>query len=431
MNNNKEICLLNDSFPPQIDGVANTVVNYARVLRSEGKPVSVVTPNLPEADDSGFDYPVIRYPSVDLREYIGYTVGNPFSISTLSDINKRDIGLLHSHCPMMSNMVARSLKASLHVPLILTYHTKFDIDIANVVKLKGIQQGVIKAMIDNVSAADELWVVSDGAGKNIQNLGYEGSYVVMPNGVDIPKITRDRKEIAAEVKGVDIPEGMPVFLLVGRLMWYKGIRIILDAMAALKSQNLDFRMVFIGSGGDEAEVKRYVEELKLGDRVIFTGAIHDRELLTAWYCRADLLLFPSTYDTNGLVVREAAACGLGSVLVKGSCAAEGVTNGVDGLLIDENAASLAVCLARIMDSREAMGRIGQNASDNLYYSWDDSVKHAMERYDIVIDKFNSGRYRKRKKLTDASFRLSADIVEMMTYLREQRRSLGEFFDRYW
>ena len=36
----------------------------------------------------------------------------------------------------------------------------------------------------------------------------------------------------------------------------------------------------------------------------------DREILRAWNTRADLFLFPSTFDTNGLVVREAAACGL-------------------------------------------------------------------------------------------------------------------------
>ena len=54
----KEICLLNDSFPPLIDGVSNTVVNYARVISSKGTGVSVVTPENPNADDSKFDYPV-------------------------------------------------------------------------------------------------------------------------------------------------------------------------------------------------------------------------------------------------------------------------------------------------------------------------------------------------------------------------------------
>ena len=420
-----EVCLLNDSFPPEIDGVSNAVVNYARVIKNEGYGVSVVTPEYPGSDDSAFDYPVIRYPALDLRETIGYTAGNPFSLPTLLELNRRDIGILHSHCPMMSNMMARSLREALDVPLVMTYHTKFDIDIANVIKLKGMQHSAIKALVESVSACDELWVVSDGAGKNIRKLGYQGDYIVMPNGVDMPRHTASECEIAAAVEGYDLPFGVPVFLFVGRLMWYKGIRIILDALAALKHQGFDFRMVFVGSGGDEAEIRQCVEELQLGDRVIFTGAIKDRNILAAWYSRADLLLFPSTFDTNGLVVREAAACSLGAVLVDGSCAAEGVTDGVDGLLIQENAACLAVCLACVMGSRRAMGEIGENASRNLYYSWDASVHNAIERYGVVKENYRSGSGKKHRRLTDELFVLSGELVSLITEAEEHRRELGE------
>ena len=58
------ICLLNDSFPPLIDGVANTVVNYAQELTKLGDQAIVVTPEHPDADDCRFSFPVARYPSV-------------------------------------------------------------------------------------------------------------------------------------------------------------------------------------------------------------------------------------------------------------------------------------------------------------------------------------------------------------------------------
>lgn len=414
----REICLLNDSFPPQIDGVANTVINYARVIKENGGKAIVVTPENPGADDSQFEYPVIRYPGIDLRDSIGYTAGNPFNIQTRLELQKRDIALLHSHCPVMSNLLARSLRETMDVPFILTYHTKFDIDIANIVKLKGIQHGMIKALVDSVSSCDELWVVSDGAGRNIQSLGYEGDYIIMPNGVDMKKHRVPDAESEAVASKYNIPKDVPVFIFVGRLMWYKGIRIILDALAALKYAQLDFRMVFIGGGSDEAEIKRYTGQLRLSDKVIFTGPVHDREKLVAWYCRADLLLFPSTFDTNGLVVREAAACSLASVLIDGSCASEGVTNGVDGLLIQENASSLAVCLARIIDHRDAMAKIGANASENLYYSWDDSIKAAMERYSIVMDNYKSGYYKKPHRITDEFFALSGEMVKFLAEIRK-------------
>ena len=425
-----EICLLNDSFPPLIDGVTNAVVNYARVIKNSGYDVSVVVPDIDNKDDSVFDYPVIRYPSIDLRKQIGYTVGNPFNIPALLEISKRNISLLHSHCPAMSNMVARTLRDSLDVPLIMTYHTKFDIDIANAIKSKSIQQLTINALIDSVDACDELWVVSEGAGQNLRKLGYTGDYVVMRNGVDMPKSTASKEQIDKINKEYNLKNDIPTFLFVGRLMWYKGLRIILDALAALKSQDFDFRMIFIGAGGDEAEVKKYTNELKLNDKVIFTGAISDRNELVTFYSRADLLLFPSTFDTNGLVVREAAACNLGSVLVKDSCAAEGVTNNIDGLLIEENAASLAVCLAKIINNKQAMKKIGENASNNLYYSWDDSIKNAIKRYEIVIDNYNKGLRQNKNKLSDEIFSLSSNLIDMLSEMEERKKKIEEKIDRY-
>ena len=200
-----------------------------------------------------------------------------------------------------------------------------------------------------------------------------------------------------------------MFLFVGRLEWYKGIRIILDALAALRSQNIDFRMVFVGKGMEEDAIKAYVKDLRLEGKCIFTGPVYDREQLAAWYTRGDLFLFPSTFDTNGLVVREAAACSLGSVVIRDSCASEGITDGVDGLMIEENAASLALCLARMMEHPEAMRRIGQAACDNIYLSWDDAIHTAMDRYEIVIDNYRRGLYPKRNKPMDDLFAFSGKL----------------------
>ncbi len=411
----KEICILNDSFPPIIDGVANVVENYAKVLTQHDIPVSVVTPDVPGADDSSFDFPVFRYQSLDLRKQIGYTVGNPFSVPVYYELEKRDIGLLHSHCPMASNILARSLRESLDVPMIMTYHTKYDIDIANAIKGKLLQRAAIEAVVDNVSACDELWVVSRGAGENIRSLGYQGDYIVMENGVDLPKKRADEKTVAEVTAGYDLPAEVPMFLFVGRMMWYKGIRLILDALAALKSHDINFRMVFIGGGADEKEIKTAAADLNLSDRVFFTGPVRERDKLNAWYSRADLFLFPSTFDTNGLVVREAAASSLGTVLIKDSAAAEGVTNRKNGLLVEENAASLAVCLASVMNNRDFMRQLGQNAADDLYLSWDDAVMRAEERYLIVMDNYACGRYPRR----------TAAAESLMAF----RNNLLDFWDR--
>ena len=399
----RSICLINDSFPPVTDGVANAIVNYAKILTENGKKATVVTPAYPGADDSQFEFPIVRYPSVDLTKLVGYHAGFPFSSQTLETLVERDFDLIHCHCPVTSAMLARALRDRIHVPLVFTYHTKFDIDIANAIKGKLLQEEAKKVLVDNITACDEVWTVSHGAGENLKSLGYQGDYLVMPNGVDFPKGRVDESLVRKVTKDFDLPENVPMFLFVGRMMWYKGLKIILDALDTLKRQGTEFRMVFVGNGGDRDEVIAYSERLGLSDCVFFTAPAYDRNVIRAWYCRADLFLFPSTFDTNGLVVREAAACGLGSVLVRGSCAAEDIRDGESGFLIEENAESMARMLTALSRNPEAMQRVGKTAQDEIYISWKDAVTHAQARYEVVLENFKAGKYPAHKRQSDEAF----------------------------
>ena len=420
----RTICLLNDSFPPEIDGVANAVVNYAKNITKSGENAIVVTPTMPGADDSAFPFPVLRYPSIDTRKKLGYVAGYPFSPETARVLTEQKVELMHTHCPITSCLLARSLRAVVDAPLVLTYHTKYDVDIAKAVRGKLLQESAIRALVQNIASCDEVWVVSRGAGENLRSLGYEGDYIVMENGVDVPRGRVSDEAIAAATGRYDLPQNVPVFLFVGRLMWYKGLHIILDALRALREQGQDFRMVFIGAGGDEKEVRAEVETLRLSDRCFFTGSIADRETLRAWYSRADLFLFPSTFDTNGLVVREAAASGCPSVLIAGSCAAEGVTDGRNGFLIEENAVSLCAKLTALCADREAMRRVGENAMRELYLSWEDAVARANERYAVVLDRYRSGKYPKHERFSDEFFNTQGDLMEAMSRVAEMRGETG-------
>jgi glycosyltransferase involved in cell wall biosynthesis len=325
-------------------------------------------------------------------------------------------------------MLARSVRERLDVPVVFTYHTKFDIDIANAIRSKLLQEEAAKILVENISACDEIWTVSNGAGENLKKLGYRGEYIVMPNGVDFPRGRVDDALISEVTAGYDLPEGMPVFLFVGRMMWYKGIRISLDALKMLKDEGLEFRMVFVGGGTDKEEIVAYSRALGLDDCVFFCDPIHDRNRIRAWYCRADLFLFPSTFDTNGLVVREAAARSLASVLVKGSCAAEGVKNGVDGFMIEENAASLAVLLARLMDRPDVMHAAGEKAAQNLYISWGDAVKAAYERYPVVIENYRAGKYKKAMRPSDGLYKLSAEMMDSVNRFYERQNNIRQLLD---
>ena len=396
MDEKLRVCLLNDSFPPTLDGVANTVVNYAEVIQSRLGRAIVATPSYPGVTDD-YSFPVVRYPSIDATRSTGYRAGLPFSPTTIKELSGFEPDIIHSHCPMASNVLARALRANLHVPIVMTYHTKFDIELAKAIKSELMQTAATSLVVKNIKACDEIWVVSRGSGENLRSLGYKGDYIIMDNGVDFPRCKAAPEEVEAIRRQHGLNGSVPVFLFVGRMEWYKGIRITLDGLNMIRSQGLPFKMIFIGDGGEFEEIKAYAQKLGLSDVCVFTGAIRDRSLLRAYYSAADLFLLPSTFDNRPIVVLEAAACGLASLLIRGSSSAENVTDGRQALLVDENAASLAEGVSRVIKDRSLASRMGQYAQDELYISWEDAVDRAYKRYSIVIDNYQRKRAEKRER----------------------------------
>ena len=409
-----KVCLLNDAFAPMIDGVGNVVMNYATHLTADQKAdVLVGTPRYPRAKYESYPFTVVPYRSLNTTKLAsGYRTGDPLDEKAISKMTAFMPDIIHTHCPVVSTMIARIIREQTGAPVIFTYHTKYDIDIKRVLRFKPAIKEAIQTMVFNIEACDDIWVVSQGAGENLRELGFQGDYHVMPNGVDFEKGKVDTETVKKVTDGYDLPQGTPVFLFVGRIMTYKGLPIILDALKILQEQHIDFRMVFIGKGPDECWLQERIQALGLTSKCILIGPVYDRQQLRAWNTRADLFLFPSTFDTNGLVVREAAACGLASVLIQGSCAAEGIIDGHNGFLIEENAQSMAALLEKINADPDVLQRVGQYAMDEIYLSWEDAVDLAYQRYQMVLEKGP-----KEKKINPGT------ILTTMTAKRMQDQNL--------
>ena len=413
------VCLMNDSFPPLIDGVSNTVINYARIIHSTLGNATVVTPKYPKTVDS-YEFPVMRYPSFPTTRFVGYRTGYPFSLKTLRRLEAMKFDILHSHCPMASNLLARTLRERVDAPLILTYHTKFDIEIGKVFTSEHMRSLASRIVVNNIKVCDEVWVVSRGAGENLRTLGYEGDYIVMPNGVDLPRTDPDPVTRAEMRRQFGISDDTPVFLFVGRCMWYKGFRFALDAMKKLKSAGRSFKYIVVGDSKEKDEIRAYAEECGLGDDSIFVGSVYDRQEICRYFGMADLFLFPSTFDTNGLVVREAAAMALPSLIIKDSCAAEGITHMKNGILAEEDADSIAAEIAATLDRPGKLREIGRNAQAEIYIPWEDAVTQAYQRYEYLYEKMRRGEIPRKDVSGNGIFELVADWSAVMSKM--SRRS---------
>ena len=385
-----------DAYYPTIDGGCLVAKCYADIINEKLGEAVVITPKNPNAEDYRFPYPIYRYKSL-FTFGEGYPVGWPFKEVFANDVIDMNLDILHSHCPIATSYFFRRINRKKRIPTVLTYHTKYEYDIESRLQYNiPLKMRAYGMMSNNIKAADEVWVTSEGTSQSLRKFGYEGDYIVMPNGCDLPKIALSENDRMSIRRKHNIPSDVPLLLFVGRLMWYKNIRMILDACKLLKNEGLDFRMIMLGIGPDEGAIKKYTRRLMLDDRVIFTGQIKNRRDIQIYYGAADLLVFPSTFDTNGLVVREAAASSTPSVLVEGSCAAEGIIDGKTGFLCLETPHSLARKISDVIGNKSLLKTVGLNAQDDIYISWEDSIKNAFERYQIVIDKFNSTPHEKYK-----------------------------------
>ena len=389
MDKKLKIAIGTDAFPPTTDGISNVAQSYADILNKHHCEAVVVTPKNPNQQDRKYPYEIFRYKSWWVPSKEGYSVGCPFKESLSYDIIEKDFDLLHSHAPLATSYYFRLINRKKRIPTILTYHTKYEYDIEKRVPTKRGKDFARRFILNNINSADEVWVTSSGSADSLRKIGYTGDYIVMPNGCDMPKADIP-KEITDKIKAEhNIPADIPVFIYTGRMIWYKNIRLILEACKILKESGKDFRLIMLGFGADEAAIRLKYKFLGLSDKIVWVGKLLDRERLQNYYAAADLLLFPSTFDTNGLVVREAASCATPALLIEGSCAAEGIENGKTGFFCKESTENIAEVLFEIMDNKPLLKAVGKEAQDKIYISWAEAVEKAFERYRIVINNFYS------------------------------------------
>lgn len=395
MSKKYKIALGTDAFYPNIDGICSTVMNYATYLNKNHCDATVVTPKNPHAEKDNYDFEVYRYKSLPIPNKDKYPIGWPFKEKFRNDLKSKKFDLLHSHCPLASSYFFRLVKRIYDVPVVLTYHTKYEYDIMERVHVKYLSDFAKRFLRNNIYAADEVWVPSEGTAESLRKFGYGGSYRVMPNGVDMARGAAPKEETDKLKAKYNIKADIPVFIFVGRIMWYKNLKIVLESLKNLKDDGVEFKTLMVGGGKNFSQIKKYAKKLGLENDVIFTGVITDRNEIKTYFSAADLLLFPSTFDTNGLVVREAAACSVPSLLIENSCAAEGIKDSETGFLCEENTESFSAKLKEIISDRELIRKVGENASEKIYLSWEDAVANAYDRYTEIIEE-----YQKHKKIND-------------------------------
>ncbi len=378
----------NDSYFPIMDGVGITAHNYAYWLNEKYGKSMVIAPNVKGYEDT-VDYKVYRFKSVMLPGMNPYRVGLPLiDVKFKKKLKRIKFDLLHAHCPFISGQVALKLAAKHKVPLVATFHTKYREDFKKVINNDMFADFLVKLTLDFYNAADEVWVPNKATGLTLREYGYKGNYEVIPNGSDM-LVPENAKLLKYRQKGlamIDAEPGEFVMLFVGQHRWEKNVRLIIDSMTMLKASGKAFKMVFVGEGYATNEMIKIVRHNNIQDQVDFLGVITDRKELQNVYAASDLLVFPSIYDNSPLVLQEAAAFDIPSVVVRGSSSAEGFHDGLNGFLIENDVSSLTQKISELMENPDVIKKAGEGARKTIYHPWENIVDDVYLRYADIIRK---------------------------------------------
>lgn len=378
--------LFNDSFPPVLDGVTLTVQNYQKWLTANGRHVCVVTPWNPY-DPPHPEYEMHRYfslPIYNRRPYrYGYPLVDPFIWWRMRKVPFR---IVHAHCPFSSGRLARYAARHHGVPMVVTFHSKYKTDLVRSLP-PFMVEFQMRRMREFFNGADAVWIPQAAVEETVREYGITAPVTVVDNGNDLGDVPLSRPD-ARRLLG--IPRERFVLLFVGQHIREKGVEVIIDALGALP-QRLDWEMHFVGTGYALADMRRRVDSLGIADRVTFHGVVNDRDTLRELYAAANLFLFPSFYDNAPLVVREAAMMGTPALLLKGSTAAEVITDGVNGLLTERTPRAYASAIEGLAADLPRLERIGEGARNTLSRSWNDVMTEVAQRYDDIISRYERER----------------------------------------
>lgn len=376
------IGIFNDNFPPVLDGVGITAQNYAYWLTETGHDVSVITPYAPNMHDviASASYPIHRYISIPIPFRSPYRYGLPYlDASFMRKWKEMNFDIVHAHCPFTTGTLASRISKSKQIPLVATFHSKYRQDFEHNVPCKPIVDWMVKRIIHFYEQADEVWIPLPAVEETLREYGYKGHVEVVENGNDFyaskSQIAIIRESMRAEL-GIMPDETMLLF--VGQHTWEKNIRFILESLSLIKDKPFHFFMV--GTGYAVHAIRSLIRQLGLSDRVTLLGNIHDRDRLKRIYAAADLFLFPSLYDTCGLVVREAAAMHTPSILLRESTAATAITDGVNGFLTHNDPADFVQQIMYLMNRPDEIKSVGEKASKTISRSWESVIEEVALRY---------------------------------------------------
>jgi 1,2-diacylglycerol 3-alpha-glucosyltransferase len=370
-----------DVFYPMVDGVVKVTDHQARML-SKNHDVYVFAPKSKDAhyvDD--FPYQVKRVLNVHVPT-TDYQLALPQLDRNLNkELKSISFDIIHIQSPFSMGELGIKVAKKQGIPVVGTLHSQYEKDFYERTKSKTITKVMLRDIITRLNKCDITMTMNAGSKALFMRYGLKKEPLIVPNATDmLPSNELEVKKVKDKYNIKDVFN----MIFVGRMDKIKNIDFMIDVMDALKKKERRFMMYFIGKGAHESMFKKRVKELKLTDVITFMGPIYDSIELSSIYASCDLLMFPSTYDTNGLVQIEAASQMTPGIFLKDTLAASSIVDQYNGYICGDEVEHFVNKILDIIKDKTQHMRISKQAKETLYITWEEVSEKLLEVYMNVL-----------------------------------------------
>ncbi len=359
-----KIAMMTNNYKPFVAGVPISIERLSSGLRQLGHEVTVFAPFYQNEQEEA---EVVRYAA--LWEGGGKIIPEGVAIPDCTDFKieqefrKGGFDLIHVHHPMLIGKTALYLSKKYNVPLVFTYHTRYEqylhYGLHNPFLVKQAARLVPRYVNAFTKQCDLVIAPTPLVKQYLRQTECRCNVEVLPTGIQenyFGNFEGEREEIRQKY----LQGKKYLFCVTARLAKEKNLDFLIRSLAQLKATGMSFRLLVIGEGPQREVLQNCVNKLGMQEDILLIGKKPNEEI--AGYCAAaDLFLFASKSETQGIVLLEAMAVGTPVVAVQASGVQDVVCNGENGWMTAEGESEFAEAVRRSLTNQETYGRLCEGA----------------------------------------------------------------------
>ena len=379
------ILFLSDVYFPRINGVSTSIHTLRQQLAAQGHRVHLLAPDYysPSEDESWITRVPSHYLMFDPEDRL-MRYGKALAMS--ADLRHEDYDILHVHTPFAAHYLGLRLSRRLGIPCVETYHTFFEDYMHHYLPI--LPKPLLRMLARRLSrsqcnAMDAVIAPSQPMLDALRSYGVKSHAEVIPTGLqehsfvpgDGPGFRR-RYGIAPE---------RPVMLFVGRVAHEKNIGFLLRMALKVKHSRPDILLVLAGEGPALEQLRKEARALGLQDNTLFLGYLDRKTELNDCYRMADVFVFSSLTETQGLVLLEAMAQGVPVVAIAEMGTKSILVEGKGALIAPQDEKGFAERVLGLLANPEHGRALGEKAHGYaLHWSASYMAERMMKFYRQVI-----------------------------------------------